>query len=485
VPRKSLVFLSFLCSLSLLAAPSRWNFDPDAMQAQFDAASTRITIPAGDHRIELEVERTTRTAAGDLIVRARPVGAEFGDWAVLASSGGHWYGNVRSGERSYEIRHVANGVHEIVRNEDVRGPAQLPPMPSRRAPAPRAIAPDAAKPIAEAESVVVDVLMCYTSRLRSLVPEADIRNTANAAIEESNLAYERSGVSHRVRLAGLEEVTYDETEVQGLNSWITGLARMVDPADGFLDEMHTRRDALLADAVILMIGRNDACGYANLMTAPPSKNFAPEAFGLVAIQCAARSLALAHELGHLMGLEHDRAGRVLGYEPAFPYAFGYRHPDDQFRTIMATETACQQRCPSVPYFSNPDKALEGRPLGIDETDPESANNALALEQTMPIMATFRQAALPAVLVKSFAADRTAVELGQSATLTWETEGATSVLLSGAPVAPSGSMTVTPAQSTTYTLTAVSGEVTISSSVRVVVNCGGTPCTTSKRRSVRH
>lgn len=293
-------------------------------------------------------------------------------------------------------------------------------------------------------------------------------------------------MTHRVRLVGLEETSYDESVVPGLASWVTGLARMVDPADGFMDEMHVRRDALHADAVVLIIGRNDACGYANLMTAPPSKSFAPEAFGLVAIQCAARSLALAHELGHLLGLEHDRAGRVPEYEPAFPYAFGYRHPEDGFRTIMATETACEKRCPQVPYFSNPDKAIDGQALGIDESDPLAANNALALEQTMPIAATFREAALPVVLVRSFAADRTEIEQGQPVTLTWDTEGATTVSISTlGTVTATGSITLSPTQSTTYTLTAVSGEVTITSSVRVVVNCGGAPCAVAKRRSVRH
>jgi hypothetical protein len=486
VPRKSLVLLSLLCSLSLLAAPSRsWKFDPDALQAQLDAPSSRLSIPAGDRLIALDVERTTRTADGDLVVRGHPAGSDRNSFAVLTASDGHWYGVVRDGAHSYEIRHAGQGAHEIVETTDERPAPRLSPSPSRRASAPRGVSADSV-PAADAESVVVDVLMFYTSRLRSLVAEADIRAVANAAIEETNLAYERSGVSHRIRMVGLEETNYDESQVQGLNSWIRGLERMVDPADGFMDEMHTRRDALHADAVVLIIGRNDACGYANLMTAPPSKSFAPEAFGLVAIQCAARDLALAHELGHVMGLEHDRAGRVPEFEPAFPYAFGYRHPEDKFRTIMATEAACQQRCPEVPYFSNPDKALDGQPLGIDETDPQAANNALALEQTMPIAATFREAALPVVQVKSFSADRTEIELGQPVTLTWETEGATSVILSAAgTVAASGSLTVTPAQSTTYTITALSGSATITASVRVVVNCGGTPCVVTKRRAVKH
>ena len=153
---ETLVLLSLLCSLPLLAAP----FDPAALQAQLERGALRVSIPAGEVTIALDIERTTRTADGDLIVRARPAGvAERDGWAVLGQSSGHWYGNVRTGTRSYEIRHAGNGAHEIVeRNADERAPVDLPPAPSRRAAAIRDIRADAATAVAEAEPVVVDVL---------------------------------------------------------------------------------------------------------------------------------------------------------------------------------------------------------------------------------------------------------------------------------------------------------------------------------------
>jgi hypothetical protein len=452
----------------------------NALQAQLDRGATRITLTAGDASIALDIERTTRTADGDLVVRARPVGQE--GWAVLSSSRGQWYGNVRSGAQTYELRHVDGG-HELVRTDGERAPAELNPAPWRRAPAVRE--PHAESVTANAEPAVVDVLLAYTSHLHSLVSETDIRTTAIAAVEEANLAYERSGISHRIRLVGLEETSYDESlVVPGNNAWDAARLRMVDGADGFMDEIHARRDALHADAVVLLITRNDACGYAELMTAPPSTDFAPQAYAVVSLACAAKSLALAHELGHLMGLEHEREARTLPYEPAFPYAFGYRHPQDKFRTIMATEIFCEQRCPRVNFFSNPERTSdEGLPLGI----PDAANNALALEQTMPIMAAFRSAAVPAMLVRSFAVDHAEIERGQSVTLSWNTENATSVEIGGlGPVAAIGSMNVAPQQSTTYTLTATQpGVAAITSTVNVVVNCGGEPCAVPRRRAARH
>lgn len=473
-PRKILVLLLLVCPLVLHAAP----FDAHRFASQLDAGALRISIPVDDGAVALDVERVTRNADGSVIVRAR---IDREGWAVLTSSGGRWYGNVHTSTRSFEIRDGA-----IV--EDTAPVNELAPKPSVQ----HAMAKSQelrTTPIANAAPVVVDVLIFYTSRLASLVPLADITNIANAAVENANLAYERSGVSHRIRLAGLEQTEYNEAPPGGgLEVWEEARARMVNPADGFMDEMHTRRDALHADAVMLMIGRNDACGYATLMTATSkSKAFAPDAFGLTAIQCAAQQLTLAHELGHLMGLEHDRPARNPDFEPAFPYAFGYRHPEDKFRTIMATEFFCQQRCSRVPYFSNPDKREpNGELLGLPIDDPNAANNALALEQTMPIMATFREAALPAMLVRSFGADRTEIERGQSVTLSWNTENATTVTLTGiGAVAATGSITLQPLQSTTYTLTASqTGVASITSAVRVVVNCGGAPCAVPKRRAAK-
>lgn len=103
---------------------------------------------------------------------------------------------------------------------------EISPAPSRR---PRSrVAADAVTAAPEATSAVVDVLIYYTSRLVSLRPLADIINIANTAVEESNLAYERSGISHRIRLVGIEETTYDESlVVPGDNAWNAARLRMV------------------------------------------------------------------------------------------------------------------------------------------------------------------------------------------------------------------------------------------------------------------
>jgi peptidoglycan-associated lipoprotein len=77
---------------------------------------------------------------------------------------------------------------------------------------------------------------------------------------------------------------------------------------------------------------------------------------------------------------------------------------------------------------------------------------------------------------SLAADRTTINKGESAKLSWSTTDATSASISpevGA-VTPQGSTTVTPAASTTYTLTASGSGGNADSTVRITVNAPAPP-----------
>src|SRR6267378_5989150 len=61
---------------------------------------------------------------------------------------------------------------------------------------------------------------------------------------------------------------------------------------------------------------------------------------------------------------------------------------------------------------------------------------------------------PATPTASLTANPDTIDKGQSSTLTWQTTNATDVSIDGiGPVQPNGSQQVTPADSTTYTLTA--------------------------------
>ena len=124
------------------------------------------------------------------------------------------------------------------------------------------------------------------------------------------------------------EVSYSEA----FFDWDITLDRLQGTNDGFMDQVHPLRDAHQADLVVLLVNDGEFCGLGYLMETP-AKSFAPWGFSLVNWECATGNYSLAHEMGHNMGSEHDRAN--AGGLGSYSYSFGYQAPDRSFRTIMA------------------------------------------------------------------------------------------------------------------------------------------------------
>ena len=214
-------------------------------------------------------------------------------------------------------------------------------------------------------------------------------------VAKTNTAYRVSGVNQRIRLVAVEQVNYTE------ETWGTDFVRLVNPSDGYLDEVHAMRDRVAADIVVLIRrqGRNDSASAAawDILT-PVSVDFAPKAFAFISSHDSAR--AFAHELGHLMGLRHDRHADCKGGScaaAAFPYAYGYQNcgPEsvaERWRTIMAYEEQCSSRGePRI--FSSPELDHQGDPAGIAGVAPSNAvdgpsDAVRALNRTRAYVANF-------------------------------------------------------------------------------------------------
>jgi Tol biopolymer transport system component len=121
------------------------------------------------------------------------------------------------------------------------------------------------------------------------------------AVIETNQAYANSGVSQRVRLVHRAELAgFVES-----GNWGADLGHVQNPHDGVLDEVPVWRAQCGADAVVLIEDTSTSCGVAFLMgTLDPA--FAPYAFCIVSRTCATGYYTFGHELGHVMGLAHDR-----------------------------------------------------------------------------------------------------------------------------------------------------------------------------------
>ena len=248
-----------------------------------------------------------------------------------------------------------------------------------------------------ATDVEIDVAVVYTRAARDAAGGvAAIEAEIDLMVAETNQAYETSGVNHRVTLVDRSEAPYAETADSELD-----LRRLRDPSDGHLDEVHTLRDEVGADLVHLIVGEaDDICGRA----------YIPGVFGLTLQGCSGRTFA--HELGHNMGLRHDRYAQLHsssegGRGPVTPDpAFGYVNqrafesgalPSSRWRSIMAYNAQCDDAgffCSTPLRFSNPDQRLNGEPVGVPYGTGGSGVNGPAdavavLNATGPAVALWR------------------------------------------------------------------------------------------------
>ena len=306
------------------------------------------------------VEHVEPTASGHALWGSLQ-GEELGTMTLVVN-GKVVVGTVRTPDAVYSIRTAGDGTY-VIRQIDE---SSLPPLgePLEVPSSPRD-APSQAGDIPPDDGSEIDVMVVYT-------PLAKHREGGRAAVEalidlfvtETNQAYERSGVIHRIRLVLREEVDYFE-EVGGDH-----LFRLAGDSDGYMDHIHDLRDLYAADLVHLIVGRHNYCGTAAGV---------PSVYALTVNVC--RRLTFAHELGHNMGLHHDRyevgvPARGANYGYVNQRRFEPNAPETaRWITIMAYETQCQEvlgfGCPTVPYFSNPKNTYNGDPMGVPADHPST------------------------------------------------------------------------------------------------------------------
>jgi hypothetical protein len=314
--------------------------------------------------------------------------------AVLSVTDGELFGNIRVGSAWYQLQSAGGTVAvyemderkfaQMPEDRDVAVPPDLGPMPA---------APD---PAAADDGSIIDVGVLYTPRaLAKAGSTAAMTNLINVAVSETNQAYANSGVIQRLRLVYAALTNYDELNTAGdpdsPDVFKVALKRLANPSDGFMDEAHSLREQYKADLTALLIDNTDLCGLAYLGatgSGDPRLGFA-----VVSSTCATGYYSFGHELGHNMGLSHDRANGV-GLTPARPYGYGYQDPAGRFRTIMAYSDGCPGTCPRIQHFSSPAVSYNGLPTGVANTFSNSANAAQTLNETRTIVANFRQSGGP-------------------------------------------------------------------------------------------
>ncbi|MDE0295059.1 MAG: M12 family metallo-peptidase [Bryobacterales bacterium] len=372
-----------------------------------------------DSTLQAVIDRTDETRFG-YSLSGRIDGQPYSS-VTLVVHGKALVGAVQSQEGSYSIRFQNGNIHAI---SQIAGGLQCGTegqwthaaskrdwtLPARRA-------------SLETDSSKIDLLVVFTEAARKV--EGGLKQmlaSIDLAVAYTNDAYEASGVSFRLNLVAAVQVDHQESLERagaGLLNQNVDMRKMIDANDGFMDGVHALRDHYAADVVHLLVdqvGGGGVGSFLNLSVEDPSAR----AFSV------SNSLSypnfLAHELGHVMGLRHDRyadrrylcsaCGPDYGGEdnPLPPYNFGYVNQrafepgapkESHWRTIMSYNTQCTDEglgwCPQIPRFSNPTQKYPdeaGDPLGVpgdEQTDAVHgpADAVRLLNEHQSLIAEFR------------------------------------------------------------------------------------------------
>lgn len=370
--------------------------------AGVDNAADRLALapPPSTISIELftgftvELTRTSFTEAfggGFVWVGESPRNKE--DFGNLVIRNGLITGTVNFGGKLYRIDPLkvasAHRIAELdpsVVPEDE--PIKVPGAPGKATKVPA----DKAQTVTE-----ITVLMPYTAAAQASV--ADIIATANLGVSRSNSGYQRSNVQISLRLVGTMLVAgYDElAQGKTYNSVLDEITQGV--TTGPFQPVHAQRDALGADLVALLFNRREFCGLA-WQPGTPSAQTANLGVSVNTATCIPFDV-IAHELGHNMGLDHDRF--VMPAAPNTTYNFGFVSLPGQFRDIMSYNNQCQQanvNCQQINNFSNPNVTFNNLPTGVPAGTDGAADSARRLNETKDAIAAYRATVTPPVSLLS-------------------------------------------------------------------------------------
>ncbi len=239
----------------------------------------------------------------------------------------------------------------------------------------------------------VSLLVIYSDDARvGAGSVANIESQIISAVDDGNVALNNSNVNMHVSLAGMREVSLDESIYTSMREVLDDLT---DPTHSAFGAVHQWRDQLGADLVYLVFEGIQANGQANAVCGsglPCDASFEEHAFAIGQRGVMLVAPILIHELGHIMGLRHDRT-RDCGdpsttcLNTVFPYSYGHIDPNATpgWGTIMAGG----RPFPLLDFFSNPnlDHPTTGQALGVSNV----SDSTRSLNEVVDIIAGFRSA----------------------------------------------------------------------------------------------
>jgi hypothetical protein len=228
----------------------------------------------------------------------------------------------------------------------------------------------------------IGLLIVYTPAAKAWADaeENGIENTIAGAMAQTAAVIANQGNGDAINL--VHSALIDYTEVQG-DGMGTDLDMLTGTSDGYMDEVHQLRKEKHADIVALFEDHDTSDGTGGLgwILFDDENGDYSFAFNVVHIRQASWTTTSIHEIGHNMGMLHEKEQYPTDpWYILYPYAYGWHWTGTdgiEYGSVMSyigNET---------PYFSNPLKQDHGK-----DTGTATANNAQVFRNTKHVVAFY-------------------------------------------------------------------------------------------------
>ncbi len=370
--------------LKAMVAASDVKIGPAGEVSQ-DAQAFILNLTA-DTSVRIVKQHAAIDELGNTVWTGAPIGAE--GTVTLVIHDNSVTGQVRLGARSFGITPADRNTHAIVeyraagkvRKDDVIKPKRDITTPRK--------SPKAALEQTQAATPSISIYIAYTPAALAVTP--DIQGAMGLAMADLRTTLANSQIDAQVTLAGSTLVNYTELENESSDNVLN------DATIGAGDFARVRalQKSSSADMLSVWSVYKDNCGLASGLYPqydPADVSLADAAYYQVSTigaisDCGADTFT--HEVGHLLGANHER-GIIPDAIPG-PTGYNYGYVDlGRFRDVMAYGNECDDKgrpCPAIKYFSNPNVSYEGRPVGVADSNAAAADNARKITEILPFVA---------------------------------------------------------------------------------------------------
>merc|ERR1712200_399127 len=201
--------------------------------------------------------------------------------------------------------------------------------------------------------VTYSIMLYYTPEVKAAVD--DVRLMADQVIATTNQGYINSEIPLRAVLHCIEETNEPESAFTLDNRDQGRLGYFRQYKDGG-NSLRGSADA----AVLIVKDAQGVCGVGYKLR--DASNYEDYMVSLTQLSCALGGYTFGHELGHNMGLDHDKYADVTRNTP---YSQGYHLPGTKYRTILAYRHGDHRL--RANHYSNPRVNFKDVPTGDAET----------------------------------------------------------------------------------------------------------------------